>query len=482
MDPLPFELTTEQAQVLKLLQQQRLVAVAGCAGSGKTTLATELARWMDGQGQNVLLLCRNPYLAEEFAQRLKPSRVSMHAFTGFIQELLQGSPAPDVFVRPTRPRWTAGWSAYEAPTQADLNRAVDILNHISPRYQAVIIDEGQDFQESWLEVADACLDDPERGRLVVFYDDNPRLAPFGPQRTYVTFQLPVTLNRNCRSAGQVEALVRQLHPGNLLPGLRAGESGAFREWLYSNEAELLDSLRLALHAGEELSPRLENVVVISAESSPVRMSKFAGLVFDSPRLRAAPSPGRLKWQAAVLRYLQGFGLLERQLSQAPQPAPADIKNVNKFCAAYLAAHRPALSRQPGYLSQSNLGWAMDAYGELHLRWQDGIHRDLPPIDLLRFFGNPGWAAALPPAHKRYRLTPAEELAHQPDVYPVRLADISSFKGLEADGVIFVLYNYFAENDDQLLASLYEVFSRARRWLYVITPSDGSGEIRQAAGY
>jgi hypothetical protein len=264
--------------------------------------------------------------------------------------------------------------------------------------------------------------------------------------------------------------------------LRADEPGFFREWLYSSEVELLDSLRQALHASEELSPRLENVVVISAESSPVRMSKFAGLVFDSPRLGAAPSPGGLKWQAAVLRYLQGFGLLESQLSQAPRPAPADIKNVTQFCAAYLAAHRTALARQPGYLPQHKLGWAMDAYGELHLRWQDGTNRDLPPADLIRYFGSQSWAAALPPAHKRYRLTLTEQFADHPQTYPVRLADISSFKGLESDGVIFVLYNHFSENDDQLLASLYEVFSRARRWLYVITPSDSSGETSQATRF
>jgi hypothetical protein len=51
--------------------------------------------------------------------------------------------------------------------------------------------------------------------------------------------------------------------------------------------------------------------------------------------------------------------------------------------------------------------------------------------------------------------------------------------MEADGVIFVLYNSFAENEDQFLASLYMVFSRARRWLYTLTPSesfDGTSQL------
>jgi hypothetical protein len=482
MNPLPFELTIEQAQVLKLLQQQRLIAVAGCAGSGKTSLAIEFARQLDGQGQKVLLLCRNPYLAEDLALRLKPTRVSVYAFTSLIQDLKQGSQAPDVFVPRSRPRWTAAWSQYEVPTQADLNRALDILAKASPRYQAVIVDEGQDFEDAWLEVAEACLQDPDTGRLAFFFDDNQRLAPFGPQRIYAAIQSPIALNRNFRSAGEIEALVRQLHSGDTVPGLHAAEPGSYREWVYSCERELLDSLHQALLAGEELSPRLENVVVISAENASSRMSKFAGLVFDSPGLRTAPSPGRLNWQVAVLRYLQGFGLLESQLSEAPSPALTDIKNVNKFCDAYKAAHRAVLSRHSGYVAQTTLLWVMDAYGELHLRWQDGNKRDLLPIDLLRFFGSSNWAAALPSAHKRYRLTPAAELSNHPDAYPVRLTDSASFKGLDADGVVFVLYNYFAENDDQLLASLYVVFSRARRWLHVVTPSDSYDGTSQVSGF
>jgi hypothetical protein len=477
INPLPYKLTDEQNQVLKILHQQRLIAVAGCAGSGKTTLAIEFARQLDGQGQRVLLLCRNPYLAEKFSMCLKYTGVSAYAFSGFIQNLLQSPQAPDVFVPRKRPRWVAAWSLHETPSQADLNRALDILHTGFPRYQAVIIDEGQDFEESWLEVAEACLENQDSGRLAIFFDDNPRLAPFGPQRI---FQAPIALNRNLRSAGEIEALIRQLHPGNLAPGLLVGEPGSFKEWIYSNERELLDSLRQALLAGEELSPRLENVVVISAENSPSRMSKFAGLVFDSPRLRRTSSPGRLNWQAAVLRYLQRFGLLESQLSQAPLPSPVDIKDVNKFCVAYLASHRAALSRQPGFLAKHTLSWGMDSYGELHLRWQDGCNRELPPLDLIRFFSSPNWADTLPPAHKRYRLTPAEEFSNYLHAYPVRLTDISSFKGMEADGVIFVLYNSFAENEDQFLASLYTVFSRARRWLYTLTPSESFDGTSQPA--
>ena len=469
MSPLHVELTGEQAELLNLLQRQRLIAVAGCAGSGKTTLAIEFARWLDGQGQKVLLLCRNPFLATDLSLRLKDSRVSVRAFTSLIQDLLHSSHTPDVFVPRSRPRWIAPDSQHESPSSADLTQVLDRLYSAPTRYNAVILDEGQDFEESWLDVVEACLDDADNGRLAVFFDDNPRLSPFGPQRLYAAVQAPIALNRNLRSAGEIEALVRRLHPGSVSPGFYAEKPGVFREWVYTSEAQMHDCLRHALLAGEALSPRLEHAVVISAESTPSRMSKFTGLLYDSPSLRAAAEPGRLSWQAAVLRYLQGYGFVEDKLSGEPRPTTADIKNVNQFCAAYQAAHRAALSRQPSFLAKHPLAWGMDAYGELHLHWQDGIQRELLPIDVLKFFGNQNWAAALPSAHKRYRLTPAEELSNHRHTIPIRLSDVSSFGGLEADGVVYVLYNYFAENDDQFLASLYWVFSRARHWLHVVAP-------------
>jgi len=78
--------------------------------------------------------------------------------------------------------------------------------------------------------------------------------------------------------------------------------------------------------------------------------------------------------------------------------------------------------------------------------------------------------SLPHAQKRYRLTPVEDPSDHLYYIPVRLVDIPSFRGLEAGGVVFVLYNYFASSHDQLLATLYRAFSRARRLLYIISPS------------
>jgi len=463
------DLTGEQAQLLEHLNSQRFVSVLGCAGSGKTTLAAAFAAQLSQAGSHVLMLCRNPYLAEDLTRRLAGSGVQVYAFPAFVRSLLLSDHSPDVFVPRSPSGWQAPWTQFDAPTQSDLRRALDILQRTDQLYDAVIVDEGQDFETVWLEVAEACLKDSQAARFAIFFDDHPWLAPYGPQRVYADVQAPVILSRSLRSGGEIDGLMRSLHPGRSQPDQPAAPGGTVREWIYTDESRLFDSLRQALLAAEESYPLLDGVVVLTAESASSRLSKFSGMVIDSPRLRVSPSPGRLGWQEAVLRCLQGYGLLERSLSNMPAPTAQDMKHVTQFSRAYTAAHRRALSRQPGYLSKYSLVWHMDSFGTLRLRYDQADDLEIPGVDVLRYFSSPGWADSLPSAHRRYRLTAADDWADYPDYHRLLLADLPRFKGLEAEGIVLVLYNYFTRRDEEIKAMLYLACSRARRLLHIVAP-------------
>lgn len=475
-----IQLTQEQSQLLQYLQHNRFAAISGCAGSGKTKILLAHARYLDNQGLRVLLLCRNPFLAARLADELQGTRVAVFAFSALVQFTLRNFQAGGGMPLP-RPAWEAHSSQHQTPSPQELSRVLDILAYVDPaegiaRFDAVIVDEGQDFELNWLEVAEAFLESLDRAYFVIAFDDNPLLLAFSPQRFYTDLQAPVTLKRNCRSSGEIETLVRRFHPGVMLPGLHAGDKATLGEWLYHSESEMVEGVRQALLKAEEFAPEMKDVVLLTAEVTPPRQSKLAGLTFDSLRLRAESSAGRLDWQAAVLRYLQGFGLLESDLSDYATPTPADIQRVNQFCAAYRVAHRKVLSRQSSDLAKRKLVWHLDSYGQLGLRWADQGKPGLAPVDLLAFFNSPKWAESLPPAHKRYRITPMGEFDKHPDAHHIPLADISSFKGLEADALVLVLYNYFAGDRDQFLANLYIAFSRARRFLYLVAPAALQDEI------
>ncbi len=473
-------MTQEQSQLIEYLRHHRFAAISGCAGSGKTRILLEQARYWDNQGLRVLFLCRNPFLAARLADELQGTRVAVFAFSALVQFILENFQAGGG-VPLSRPGWEAPWSQHQTPSPQELSRVLDILAYVDPaegsaRYDAVIVDEGQDFELSWLEVAEAFLERLDSSNFLIAFDNNPLLLAFSPQRFYADLQAPVTLMRNCRSSGEIDTLVRRFHPGATLLGLHAGEEAALGEWLYHSESEMVEGVRQALLKAEDFAPEMKDVVILTAEAVPARQSKLAGLTFDSPRLRAAPSPGRLDWQVAVLRYLQGFGLLESDLSDDPTPTPGDIRRVNQFCAAYWVAHRRVLSQQRSDLPRRKLVWYLDTYGQLRLRWADQGKPDLAPVDLITFFNSPKWAEGFPPAHQRYRITPMGEFEKYPHAHHLPLADISSFKGLEADAVVLVVYNYFAGDRDQLLANLYIAFSRARRFLYLVAPATLQEEI------
>jgi hypothetical protein len=97
-------------------------------------------------------------------------------------------------------------------------------------------------------------------------------------------------------------------------------------------------------------------------------------------------------------------------------------------------------------------------------------------EILTFFGNSQWAKTLPAPYKRYRLTTLSDFSNHPEYHNIRLVDIPSFKGLEAEGIIFIYYDVFSFDDYQLKSSLYVALSRAKSFLYIISPTRLKEEI------
>ena len=79
-----------------------------------------------------------------------------------------------------------------------------------PRFDAIVVDEGQDFSAEWLEVLE-CLLREESSRYVVFYDDNQRLYSHGNIPT--SFGTTFPLDRNVRNTNEVGAIVQEFYSG-----------------------------------------------------------------------------------------------------------------------------------------------------------------------------------------------------------------------------------------------------------------------------
>jgi superfamily I DNA and RNA helicase len=80
----------------------------------------------------------------------------------------------------------------------------------SERYDAIIVDEGQDFRGTYWEAVQMLLKDPDGGILYIFYDDSQRLY------SEDSFPLPEPagrLNRNLRSTYEIGKKVADYYQG-----------------------------------------------------------------------------------------------------------------------------------------------------------------------------------------------------------------------------------------------------------------------------
>lgn len=173
----------EPAQSLDLvqildLQQEQLArslgdghrVVHGVAGSGKTLILAYRAQYLAESTQKpVLVLCFNVSLAAHLESMIRArgdasQPVIVRHFHGWCKDLLQTYRVG----LPDRNRYSG--SDY---IEQLVERVIDAITHgqiPSGLYGAIMIDEGHDFEATWLQMA-AQMVSPETNSLLLLYDD-----------------------------------------------------------------------------------------------------------------------------------------------------------------------------------------------------------------------------------------------------------------------------------------------------------------------
>lgn len=214
-------LTDEQAMILSVTRLLNRVEVRGGAGSGKTVLALAQARDLtrgraDRPAQRVALLCYSIGLAEYF-KRVVADWPHRHrpAFVGTFAELGRSWGAPDGD-RTDSDFWEVQLPATMAGLAQGLPR--------NQRFDTIIVDEAQDFADSWWNPLLGALVDEEQGGLYVYSDENQRIfARFG--RPPVPL-VPLVLDHNLRNTKQIHAAFGSLAPSRMYA--RGGDGPAVR--------------------------------------------------------------------------------------------------------------------------------------------------------------------------------------------------------------------------------------------------------------
>ena len=217
-DALADRLTTQQALLLDVSRLIRRMEIRGGAGSGKTWLAIEQARRLAQSGKRVALVCYSRGLAAYFRKVTRElPRKQRPAYVGTFHGL-------GIFDWGAAPPVGEGDSQYwEEQLPASMIAIADELPG-GKKFDAIVVDEAQDFADMWWGAIEAALRDPKTGILSIFSDEGQRVfARFGgvPECEAV-----FVLEHNLRNTKQIAqafdslALTRMRARGGVGPEVR----------------------------------------------------------------------------------------------------------------------------------------------------------------------------------------------------------------------------------------------------------------------
>ena len=133
------------------------------------------------------------------------------------------------------------------------------------RFDALIVDEGQDVSADWWLPLQILLTDPDRSPLYVFFDDNQKLFPVPTGLPFL--EAPVQLTVNCRNTRRINDLVMRFYKGGTMeaPG---PEGPPVDRHVYETEGELLAQLdeAVARWVGEAEVPP-DDIALLTAHSA-----------------------------------------------------------------------------------------------------------------------------------------------------------------------------------------------------------------------
>lgn len=187
-------LTDSQFSVISAIAGCPRAAIAGGAGSGKTWLARKRAVQLAEEGFRVLLTCQSRPLAKYVRETTaKHDELIIEAYEDLLSVL-----DPDV----------KDISDGEYPWKL----AETIESNPALSFDAVFVDEGQDFTADQWSFVEALLGKEKLGVFYVFYDDNQQLG--SGATTLPSDLIPIHLSDNVRTTRAIHRDMEKYYQGN----------------------------------------------------------------------------------------------------------------------------------------------------------------------------------------------------------------------------------------------------------------------------
>ncbi len=186
------ELTEQQLTVLASVRRLKRLLVNGTAGTGKTVLAVESAKFYAQSGKKTLLVCFNRPLGEQLRDSLSSiPNLTAGSFHSFAKREVD----------------TASLSFEDFDDIPYLLIEAASMNGTS--FDAIVVDEAQDFRADWWEALNEISKNDVSSIFHIFRDTNQDIyeGEFSP---FLEQFVQVDLTLNCRNTFQIAEVVHSL--------------------------------------------------------------------------------------------------------------------------------------------------------------------------------------------------------------------------------------------------------------------------------
>lgn len=200
------ELTDGQVAFFQSVYGATRVYVEGVAGSGKTLLAIDRARAFAKAKKKTLLVCYNKQLAMWWNEQFENSALDRDClpyldifhFHSLAAHIAKQADIP--FASPASPNLGPTFWRDEVPSIIE-QASVLLVDDPDFQYDAIVLDEGQDFHPAWWDCLNFCLlKNESKGFFYAFSDPNQSLWEWAKGKPdNIPFTTPITLGKNCRN-------------------------------------------------------------------------------------------------------------------------------------------------------------------------------------------------------------------------------------------------------------------------------------------
>ena len=243
-----IELTEGQCRAMEQLRRQRRTLTIGGAGTGKTLLAKSRAEYLAEAGFRTLLVCFNRPLGDLLSRENSNRNLTAGSFHSVCMNIAERAKT-----LPDGDRNEYWWDT-DLPIAFQVGAEV-----LGIEYDAIIVDEGQDFHPDWWTSLFDVLSDRDDAIFGVFADSNQNVYRDSWAKPYNVD--PIELNVNCRNTIEIAAQFARLAGSSTETRGTHGVVPAFKK--ASTDNQIVKAIRSSVEmflGGARIAP--EDIVIL----------------------------------------------------------------------------------------------------------------------------------------------------------------------------------------------------------------------------